>query len=149
MRGRAVASLGRRTRAQTRRVASFGEPVTDAPALNEDFLDMLTALQGAGVEVVIVGAHALSAHGFPRATGDLDLFVRPTPENAARVIAALHSFGAPLDAHGISQVDFEKPGTIYQIGLPPRRIDILTEISGVSFEEAWSSRMQGELGGHR
>lgn len=108
---------------------------------------MLEALSSARVEFIVVGAHALAAHGYPRATGDIDILVRPTSENAARVITALQRFGAPVEAHGISQADFEQLGNVYQIGLPPRRIDILTEISGVSFDEAWASRVEAQLGG--
>lgn len=103
---------------------------------NEDFRDILQALSKVGADFVVVGAYALAAHGITRATGDIDLFVRPTAENAARVYKALLDFGAPLQAHGVAQADFEHAGTVYQIGLPPRRIDILTQISGVSFEEA-------------
>ena len=94
----------------------------------------------AGVEFVVVGAYALSFHGAPRASGHIDIFVRPSPDNAARVWAALLAFGAPLSAAGVVQADFEKPGLVYQIGLPPRRVDVLTSISGVSFDEAWGSR---------
>lgn len=107
------------------------------PELNEDFRDMLAALDSAGVEFLIVGAHALAVHGIVRATGDLDVFVRPSVDNAARVVRALRAFGAPLQAHGVTELDFAAPGTVYQIGLPPRRIDLLTEISGVDFDEAW------------
>lgn len=115
--------------------------------LNEDFLDLLRCLLTARVEFVIVGAHALAAHGLPRATGDLDVLVEPTTENAERVVDALQSFGAPLDAHGVSRADFEVPENVYQIGLPPRRIDVLTSISGVSFEEAHDSRIEIVLEG--
>jgi hypothetical protein len=114
--------------------------------VNDDFLDMFTALLAAGVEFVVVGAHALAVHGVPRATGDIDIFVRPTAENAANVIAALEEFGAPVGAHGVTAEDFATPGTVYQLGLPPRRIDILTGISGVSFEEAWADRVEAEVG---
>jgi len=108
--------------------------------LNPDFLDLLRALVDAGVEFVIVGAYALSFHGAPRASGDIDIFVRPSPDNAARIWRALLAFGAPVSAAGVAQTDFEKPDLVYQIGLPPRRIDVLTSISGVTFDEAWSSR---------
>ncbi|KAB2896122.1 MAG: hypothetical protein F9K40_15090 [Kofleriaceae bacterium] len=103
---------------------------------------MLQCLREASAQFLIVGAHALAAHGLPRATGDLDVLVRPDAANASRVFRALAAFGAPLEAHGVSASDFTTPGTIYQIGLPPRRIDILTEISGVSFDDAWSSRIE-------
>lgn len=121
----------------------------DRPELNDDFVDLLRAMIDARVEFVIVGAHALAAHGLPRATGDLDVFVRPTPENAARVVDALRSFGAPIAAHGVSQSDFESADNVYQIGLPPRRIDVMTSISGVSFEEATRSPLVVELRGMR
>jgi hypothetical protein len=121
--------------------------VADAPALNDDFVDMLQALSDAKVEFLIVGAHAMAAHGLPRATGDIDILVRPERANAARVISALRGFGAPIDSHGVTQRDFEETGTVYQIGLPPRRIDLLTEITGVTFEEAWDSRIEAQLAG--
>jgi predicted nucleotidyltransferase len=115
--------------------------------LNDDFRDLLLELADAGVEFVIVGAFALAFHGAPRASGDIDIFVRPTRENAERIVAALVRFGAPLTSAGISHEDFARPGMVYQIGLPPRRIDLLTEISGVSFEEAWASREAAEIDG--
>ena len=113
----------------------------DRSGLNEDFRDMLESLLQAGAEFVIVGAHALAFHGLPRATGDIDIFVRPSTENAARVVRALHAFGAPLAAHGVTESDFATEGTVYQLGLPPRRIDLLTAIDGVSFDEAWADRV--------
>lgn len=119
-----------------------------ATDLNEDFVDMLAALREAGVEFVIVGAHALAVHGIVRATGDLDVFVRPSADNARRVLSALASFGAPIAAHGITDTDFSTPGNVYQIGLPPRRIDLLTEISGVSFDEAIQHHVATEVEGH-
>jgi len=121
--------------------------MADYPGLNPDFVDLLEALREADVEFVIVGAHAMAAHGVPRATGDLDVLVRPTRENARRVLEGLRRFGAPVDAHGITEEDFVTPGTVYQIGLPPRRIDILSSISGVSFDEAASERLVVEVDG--
>jgi hypothetical protein len=115
--------------------------------LNEDFRDLVVLFADGGVEFVIVGAYALAFHGAPRASGDIDVFVRPSPENAVRVFAALQKFGAPLASHGISTEDFSRPGAVYQMGLPPRRIDVLTEISGVSFDEAWASRASAEVDG--
>jgi hypothetical protein len=115
--------------------------------LHEDFRDLLVLFADVGVEFVIVGAYALALHGAPRASGDIDLFVRATPGNAERVFAALARFGAPLEAAGIGVSDFASPGVVYQIGLPPRRIDVLTEISGVTFDEVWESRMTTELEG--
>jgi hypothetical protein len=102
--------------------------------LNPDYKDMLSFLLERRVDFLIVGAYAMAAHGYPRATGDIDIFVKPSRENAAKVYQAIGDFGAPLD--GVSPVDFKTPGTIFQIGVAPRRIDIITEIDGVTFEEA-------------
>jgi predicted nucleotidyltransferase len=123
--------------------------VSAEAGLNEDFLDLLRALDSAHVEYVVVGAHALAVHGIPRATGDLDIFVRPSRENAIRVHGALLRFGAPLAQHGIGATDFEQPDVVYQLGLPPRRIDLLTSISGVAFEEALRTAMFVEIAGIR
>jgi hypothetical protein len=117
--------------------------------LNDDFRDAVVQFADAGVEFVIVGAFALAFHGAPRASGDIDLYVRPSDENAARVYAALLRFGAPLPAHGVVAADFAREGTVYQIGLPPRRIDVLTQISGVTFDDAWASRTDVDLEGRR
>ena len=115
--------------------------------LNDDFRDMLGCLIASGAEFVIVGAHALAAHGLPRATGDIDILVRPSVENAARVMRALHDFGAPVAAHGTTASDFEVAGQVYQLGVPPRRIDLLTAIDGVSYDEAHASRVVVAVGG--
>lgn len=115
--------------------------------LNEDFRDMLQALNDAGVEYVVVGAHALALHGMPRATGDLDVLVRPSGPNAAGVLRALEAFGAPVGAHGVMVDDLQSQGTVYQIGLPPRRIDILTSLTGVSFDEAWAGHVTLQVTG--
>jgi hypothetical protein len=116
-------------------------------SLNEDFRDVLRLFADGDVDFMVVGAYALALHGAPRASGDIDLFVRPSPDNAAKVFAALVQFGAPLGAQGVSVSDFARPGVVYQIGLPPRRIDVLTEISGLSFEEANASRELATLEG--
>lgn len=115
--------------------------------LNDDFRDLLVLLVDAGVEFVVVGAYALAFHGAPRASGDIDVFVRPSAANARRVADALGRFGAPLASAGITHADFAQPGAVYQIGLPPRRIDVMTEISGVTFDEAWESRVIAEVEG--
>jgi hypothetical protein len=120
--------------------------VTSPSEINEDFADMLAALQNQQVEFLVVGAYALAVHGFPRATGDIDIFVEPTGENAKRVYRALLEFGAPVAAHGIKVSDFETEGAVYQIGLPPRRIDLLTSISGVGYPEAAAHAVRAHLG---
>lgn len=106
--------------------------------MNPDFLDIIRALSAADVRFLIVGAYAVNLYTDPRATGDLDIWIEPTPENANRLMRALSAFGAPLDA--VAESDFNAPGVTLQIGVPPRRIDILTEISGVRFDEAWRGR---------
>jgi hypothetical protein len=106
--------------------------------MNPDYLDMLSALSGEGVEFLVVGAYALAVHGIPRATGDIDLWVRPTEDNAQRVLLALSKFGAPLG--DLTAADLATPGTVFQVGVAPRRIDLLTAIDGVSFEDAWRTR---------
>jgi hypothetical protein len=111
--------------------------------MNPDFADILSALSAAGVEFLIVGAHALAAHGVPRATGDLDIWVRPSPDNALRTLRALAAFGAPLS--DLSVEDLIKPDTVFQMGLPPSRIDILSGITGVSFADAWDRRVTVQL----
>jgi hypothetical protein len=116
---------------------------TDLP---EDFVDFVQCLREEQCDFVIVGAHAIAAHGAPRATGDLDVFVRPDSTNAARVLRALVRFGAPVAAHGVTADDFTAPGTVYQIGLPPNRIDVITEISDVTFDEAIRDVVVGHLG---
>lgn len=113
--------------------------MTSLDSLNEDFRDVLRLFLAGDVEFLLVGAYALALHGAPRASGDIDLFVRPSLGNAAKVYAALVAFGAPLHSQGVAAENFAEPGVVYQIGLPPRRIDVLTEISGLSFDEAWST----------
>jgi hypothetical protein len=95
-------------------------------------------LSGGGVEYLVVGAHALAFHGHVRATGDLDIWVRPSPENAQRVWDAVAKFGAPHRHMRIE--DFHTPDTIFQVGVAPNRIDLITSISGVDFETAWGNR---------
>jgi hypothetical protein len=112
--------------------------------MNQDFTDLLRAFIAADVRFLVVGAYALALHGRPRATGDLDVWVDATPENARRVVQALAEFGAPLS--DISDADFATPGAVYQIGVPPGRIDILTELTGITFAEAWSDRLTRAFG---
>jgi hypothetical protein len=114
--------------------------------VNEDFLDMLDALSRHEVDFLVVGAYALAAHGCPRATGDIDLLVRPDLENARRVYSALLDFGAPVQAHGITELDFASTGVVYQLGLPPNRIDLLTSISGVDYATASTDALSGNIG---
>lgn len=105
----------------------------------------MSAFIARGVEFLVVGAYALAAHGIPRATGDLDIHVHSTRENAALVFDALREFGAPLT--DLTEKDLCTPGTVYQIGLSPNRIDILTLIDGVEFSRAWKNRMMLDVDG--
>ncbi len=112
--------------------------------MNPDFVDLLQAFAAADVRFLIVGAYALALHGRPRATGDLDIWVEADPKNAQRIMRALAAFGAPL--LDVSESDFAREGIVYQIGLPPGRIDILTHLTGLTFADAWPDRVCGRFG---
>ncbi len=111
--------------------------------MNPDFRDLLAAFNARGVDFLIVGAHALAAHGLVRATKDLDVWVRPDALNAERVLAALADFGAPLQDLTID--DLSTPGLIFQIGVEPIRIDVITAIDGVAFPDAWAQRVSARF----
>ena len=113
--------------------------------MNQDFVDLLRAFIAADVRFLIVGAYALAVHGRPRGTGDLDVWIDATPQNASRIMRALAEFGAPLA--DISEADFATPGVTYQIGVAPGRIDVLTELTALTFDEAWSGRVTRPFGG--
>jgi predicted nucleotidyltransferase len=113
--------------------------------LNSDFRDRLSMFIAEGVEFLLVGAYALAVHGVARATGDINLWVRPSPDNALRDWNALAKFGAPVSV--LSTADLPTPGLIYQIGVAPRRIDVITSIDGVDFDQAWASRREVTIDG--
>ena len=113
--------------------------------MNRDFSELLLAFNAQHVEYLLVGAHALAVHGHVRATKDVDVWVRPDSENAQRVLQALSDFGAPLG--DLNQDDLSKGGTIFQIGVPPIRIDVITAIDGVEFAEAWPDCIKTSFGG--
>jgi hypothetical protein len=96
------------------------------------------------VDYIIVGAYALGFHGAPRYTGDLDLFVRSDPMNAGNIMKALHEFG--FGSVGLTSADFEEEDKIIQLGFPPVRVDIITSITGVSWDQARSGRVEGQFG---
>ena len=109
--------------------------------MRDDWTDLLFALLDAEVRFLVVGAHAMGVHGVPRATRDLDVWVEPSPENAKRVWRALGAFGVPLEALRLEQNDFADRSTVVQFGVPPVRVDVLTDISGVpDFTAAWVAR---------
>lgn len=115
--------------------------------MNQDFLDLLRALSEVEARFLIVGAYAVSFHAEPRTTGDLDIWVEASAENAPRVYAALKRFGAPLSE--LLPDELAQGDLVFQMGVPPRRIDILTSISGVTFQEAWPERVPAALGDAR
>jgi hypothetical protein len=113
--------------------------------LNEDYKDMLRALSEEKVRFLLVGAYALAAHGYPRATMDIDIWVMPSPSNADAVLRALRRFGAPL--HNLTKEDLQKDGIIFQIGVAPRRIDIITTASGLQFEDTYGQSLSLNIEG--
>ncbi len=115
--------------------------------MNEDFIDLLRVLLIEEARFLVVGAHALAAHGVPRATGDIDIWIEADGANADRVFRALARFGAPLRSLGMSPSDLTVPDCVVQIGLPPRRIDVLTGVTGVDFKSAWERRASFVLSG--
>lgn len=115
--------------------------------MNSDWLDLLREMDRAGVRYLLVGAHAIAAHGIPRATRDIDFWIDPEEENAKRVWQALLRFGAPMSALGISERDVRTPGMVLQFGVMPNRIDLMTSLSGLDrFSDAWDRRVMTELG---
>lgn len=109
-----------------------------------DFEELFACLTARNVRFVVVGGHALAYHGRPRYTKDLDVFVEPSPENAAHLLLALEDFGfGTLD---LKAADFDRPGMVVQLGIAPNRIDLLTTIDGVSFDQAWNGRVVGRFG---
>ena len=113
-------------------------------SVNPDFRDLFAALNAAHADFLIVGGYALAVHGAPRFTKDLDVWIRANPDNAQKVWNALDEFGAPfLD---LTIQDLSVPGIVFQMGLPPNRIDIITVIDGVEFDEAWEDRVSSAYG---
>jgi hypothetical protein len=113
--------------------------------LNKDLREFVELLNSNGVEYLVVGAFAVAFHGYPRYTADLDLLIRPTAENAARTIKTLHEFG--FASLGIRLHDLDSQGKVVQLGVKPNRIDLITSLSGVTFEEAWRARVSGDIEG--
>lgn len=112
--------------------------------VQQDFRDLLELFNKHKVDYLIVGAYALGFHGAPRYTGDLDVFVNPDPINAKRIMQALNEFG--FGSVGLTAADFMKEGKVVQLGVPPIRVDIITSITGVQWEQAKSGRVEGHFG---
>jgi hypothetical protein len=110
-----------------------------------DFRDLLALFNKHHVEYLIVGGYALAFHGAPRYTGDLDVWVGTSSANASNIMAALDEFG--FGALGLTVADFQQMGIVVQLGVPPLRVDLITSLTGISWEEAWSSRDEGKYGG--
>ena len=113
--------------------------------LNNDYKDILLALSNRKTKFLLVGAYAMAAHGYPRATIDIDLWVKPNSENAALVLQALEDFGAPTG--GLSVDDLQTENVVFQIGVAPRRIDIITSIDGLKFEDAFANSQKIDIDG--
>lgn len=113
--------------------------------LHKDLREFIESLNSANVRYVIVGGYAVAYHGHPRATGDIDFFVEASADNASRIVEAIREFG--FGDIGLTAEDFSKPDAIIQLGRPPRRIDIITSVDAVSFEEAWTARVPANLDG--
>jgi hypothetical protein len=109
-----------------------------------DFRELLALFNAHHVEYLIVGGYALAFHGAPRFTGDLDIFVKPDATNAQRILTALAAFG--FASVGLTPNDFERPDQVVQLGVPPVRIDLITSITGVSWDETWANRVTGRYG---
>ncbi len=107
--------------------------------MNPDFVDFLAALLATEARFLVVGAHALAFHGVPRATGDIDIWIDRSPPNAARVRLAMSGFGVPTAALSVRRADLEVPDMVIQIGLPPRRIDVLTDVTALTLMDGAGS----------
>lgn len=113
--------------------------------LNEDFAEFARLLEQAGVRYLVVGGYSVALHGFPRYTGDIDFFVAVSPENAAKLVDVFTRFG--FDDLGLQEEDFSRPDYVIEIGREPRKIQVLTGIDGVSFDDAWTNRVEAEMNG--
>jgi hypothetical protein len=112
--------------------------------VQKDFRELLELFNKNNVEYMIVGGYALAFHGAPRYTGDLDIFIRPHSINAQRILRALEAFG--FESVGLTAADFERPDNVIQLGVPPVRVDIVTSLTGISWESAFENRVQGRYG---
>ncbi len=115
--------------------------------LPDDFRDLLVALADAEAECILIGGWAMAVHGRPRATEDLDVLVRASAANSQRVFTALSAFGAPVGPHGVNPTTFENEGPAYRFGVQPLRIELLTKVSGVSYDDATRDPLRAEVDG--
>jgi len=110
-----------------------------------DFVELFRSLNAKGVEYLVVGGYALAFYGYPRFTGDIDFFVNPDKSNASRILSALEDFG--FEGLSLTESDFASPDLLISLGYPPERVDIVSSISGVGWDEAWAGRTAGSFGG--
>jgi hypothetical protein len=113
--------------------------------LDPDFSEFVACLRAHDVRFMVVGGYAVAAHGHPRYTGDLDIWVQPSPDNADRLLAALITFG--FGSVGLTVDDFTRPNHVIQLGYPPLRIDLLTSADGVDFEACYADRLEIPIDG--
>ena len=111
--------------------------------LNDDYKDILQLLLKNQVKFLLVGAYAMGVHGYPRATGDIDIWVEASKENSAKVYKSLSEFGAPLK--DINPQTFSEEKVVFQVGVPPRRIDIITQVSGLEFQKSYRQKQNVEI----
>ncbi len=112
--------------------------------LSQDFKEFISALNARDVQYLVIGGYAVAFHGFPRYTKDIDLWIGPAPENITRLILAIDDFG--FGSLGITPADFSDPKVVIQLGRPPNRIDLLCDVGGVSFDQAYARRVATTLG---
>ena len=113
--------------------------------LHKDFKDMLQSLLDEKVEFLLIGGYAMAAYGCVRFTKDIDIWVGASDENAPKILSALRRFGAPIS--GLSVKDFTSPGTLFQIGVSPVRIDITSKVDGVTFKECYANKEEADMDG--
>ena len=112
---------------------------------SQDFKEFVELLQKNNAEYLIVGGYAVGVHGHPRFTGDLDIWLNPSPENAKKILATVNEFG--FSSFKLTEADFVKEGNVIQLGYPPLRIDLLTSIDGVTFQECFENRKEVDMEG--
>lgn len=112
--------------------------------VEKDFKEFIELLNKSGVKYLVIGGFAFAFYAKPRFTKDIDFFVEPSDDNSKKIVTVLKQFG--FGSTGLTEVDFQKPGQVIQLGYPPMRIDIVTSVSGVEFGDAWDNRVEGKYG---
>ena len=115
--------------------------------LNQDFKEFIKSLNDNGVQYLVIGGYAVAVHGHPRYTKDLDIWIQISPENARRLLKAIHEFG--FESLGLTENDFMTPDQVIQLGFPPNRIDLIVQADGIEFDACYPSRMEIDIEGVR